>query len=73
MRAPDDPSDESVAAAATARMLGIEHEIVEMPRAEFSLDQLMDAYQRAVSSSFGAGDALGVECCEGPRQGPSDW
>jgi asparagine synthase (glutamine-hydrolysing) len=44
VRAPDDPSDESADAAATARMLGIEHEIVEMPRAEFSLEQLIDAY-----------------------------
>jgi asparagine synthase (glutamine-hydrolysing) len=44
VRAPDDPSDESVDAAATARMLGIEHEIVEMPRDEFSLEPLIDAY-----------------------------
>ena len=44
VRAPDDPSDESADAAETARLLGIEHQIVEMPRAEFSLDQLIDAY-----------------------------
>jgi asparagine synthase (glutamine-hydrolysing) len=44
VRASDDPSDESADAAATARLLGIEHEIVEMPRAEFSLEQLTDAY-----------------------------
>ena len=44
VRASDDPSDESADAAATARMLGIEHEIVEMPRTEFSLEQLTDAY-----------------------------
>lgn len=44
VRAPDDPSDESADAAATARLLGIEHEIVEMPRADFSLEQLIDAY-----------------------------
>ncbi len=44
VRAPDDPSDESADAAATAKQLGIEHEIVEMPRAEFSLEQLIDAY-----------------------------
>lgn len=44
VRAPDDPSDESADAAATARLLGIEHEIVEMPQTEFSLEQLTDAY-----------------------------
>ena len=44
VRASDDPSDESADAAATARLLGIEHEIVEMPRTEFSLEQLTDAY-----------------------------
>jgi asparagine synthase (glutamine-hydrolysing) len=44
VQASDDPSDESADAAATARLLGIEHEIVEMPRAEFSLEQLTDAY-----------------------------
>ena len=44
VRAPDDPSDESADAAATARLLGIEHEIVEMPLTEFSLEQLTDAY-----------------------------
>jgi asparagine synthase (glutamine-hydrolysing) len=44
VRASDDPSDESADAAETARQLGIEHEIVEMPRAEFSLEQLTDAY-----------------------------
>ncbi len=44
VRASDDPSDESADAAETARQLGIEHEIVDMPRGEFSLDQLIDAY-----------------------------
>ncbi|MBV8455656.1 MAG: asparagine synthase (glutamine-hydrolyzing) [Acetobacteraceae bacterium] len=44
VRASDDPSDESADAAETARQLGIEHEIVDMPRGEFSLDQLTDAY-----------------------------
>jgi len=44
VRAPDDASDESADAAATAGRLGIEHEIVEMPRGEFSLEQLTDAY-----------------------------
>jgi asparagine synthase (glutamine-hydrolysing) len=51
VRAPDDPSDESGDAAATARMLGIEHEIVEMPRAEFSLEQLTDAYSEPFACS----------------------
>ncbi len=44
VKATDDPSDESADASATARQLGIEHEIVEMPRTEFSLEQLTDAY-----------------------------
>jgi len=49
--APDDPSDESEAAAETARRLGIPHEIVAMPRAEFSLDDLTDAYSEPFSCS----------------------
>ena len=44
VRAPDDPSDESAQAAHTARTLGIEHEIVDMPQADFSLDGFVDAY-----------------------------
>ncbi len=44
VRAPGDPSDESPAAAATARTLGIAHEIVDMPGAEFSLDEMGNAY-----------------------------
>jgi asparagine synthase (glutamine-hydrolysing) len=44
VRASDDPSDESADAAETARQLGIEHEIVDMPRGEFSLEQLTEAY-----------------------------
>jgi asparagine synthase (glutamine-hydrolysing) len=44
VRAPDDPSDESADAAHTARALGIAHEIVDMPEAHFSLDDLVAAY-----------------------------
>jgi len=44
VRAPGDPSDESADAASTARLLGIPHEIVEMPDTNFSLDELVDAY-----------------------------
>jgi asparagine synthase (glutamine-hydrolysing) len=44
VRAPDDPSDESADAARTARALGIAHEIVDMPEARFSLDDLASAY-----------------------------
>ena len=44
VRAPGDASDESADAAEAARMLGIDHEIVDMPRTDFSLDQLVDAY-----------------------------
>jgi asparagine synthase (glutamine-hydrolysing) len=44
VRAPDDPSDESAAAARTAHALGIAHEIVDMPEAHFSLDALVAAY-----------------------------
>jgi asparagine synthase (glutamine-hydrolysing) len=43
-RAPHDPSDESADAAATAKALGISHEIVDMPDAGPSLDELVDAY-----------------------------
>jgi asparagine synthase (glutamine-hydrolysing) len=44
VRAPGDPSDESAAAARTAERLGIAHEIADMPGAEFSLDDLVNAY-----------------------------
>ena len=44
VRAPGDRSDESADAAATARLLEIEHQIVDMPQHEFSLDRLIDAY-----------------------------
>ena len=44
VRAPDDPSDESADAARTAHLLGIAHEIVDMPETHFSLDDLVNAY-----------------------------
>jgi asparagine synthase (glutamine-hydrolysing) len=44
IHAPSDSSDESEAAAKVARRLGIPHETVSMPRTEFSLDELVDAY-----------------------------
>jgi asparagine synthase (glutamine-hydrolysing) len=49
VRAPNDPSDESAAAARTARTLGIDHETVDMPEAEFRLDELVDAYSEPFS------------------------
>ena len=49
VRAPGDSSDESVDAAYTARVLGIPHEIVEMPNTSFSPDELVDAYCEAFS------------------------
>ncbi|MFN3325133.1 MAG: asparagine synthase (glutamine-hydrolyzing) [Bryobacteraceae bacterium] len=42
--APGEVSDESAAAAHTARVIGIEHEIVTMPDTDFPLDDLVDAY-----------------------------
>ncbi len=44
VRAPDDPSDESRDAAETARLLGIPHEIVDMPNADFSPEEMVEAY-----------------------------
>jgi asparagine synthase (glutamine-hydrolysing) len=44
VRASGDSSDESADAEHTARRLGIPHEIVDMPDADFSLDELVDAY-----------------------------
>jgi asparagine synthase (glutamine-hydrolysing) len=44
VRASGDSSDESADAQHTARRLGIPHEIVDMPDADFSLDELVDAY-----------------------------
>ena len=47
--APGDASDESAAAAATAKMLGIDHEIVSMPEAQFSLDEFTEAFSEPFS------------------------
>lgn len=44
VRAPGDPSDESGDAAHTARLLGIPHEIVDMPDTDFPPDELVEAY-----------------------------
>ena len=49
VRAPGDPSDESEAAAQTARTLGIAHETVDMPDTDFSLDEMVDAYAEPFS------------------------
>ena len=49
VRAPGSDSDESAAAADTARKLGISHEIVDMPDTDFSLDELTDAYSEPFS------------------------
>jgi asparagine synthase (glutamine-hydrolysing) len=49
VRAPGSDSDESAAAADTARRLGISHEIVDMPDTDFSLDELTDAYSEPFS------------------------
>ena len=56
VRAPGDASDESAAAADTARHLGIAHEIVDMPQEHFSLDELLGAY----SEPFPCQSALGM-------------
>ena len=56
VRAPDDPSDESADAARTAHALGIAHEIVDMPEAHVSLDDLVDAY----SEPFACSSALAM-------------
>jgi asparagine synthase (glutamine-hydrolysing) len=49
VRAPGSESDESAAAAETARRLGISHEIVDMPDTDFSLDDLTDAFSEPFS------------------------
>jgi asparagine synthase (glutamine-hydrolysing) len=56
VRAPGDPSDESAGAAETARLLGISHEIVDMPDVQCSLEELLDAY----GEPFGSGSALAM-------------
>jgi len=50
VRAPNDPSDESMGAAHTARVLGISHEIVDMPEIHVSLDALVEAYSEPFAS-----------------------
>jgi asparagine synthase (glutamine-hydrolysing) len=49
--APNDPSDESRAAAQTAARLGIEHEVVSMPDTAFSLDEMTEAFGEPFSCS----------------------
>lgn len=49
--APGDESDESAVAAETAQTLGIEHAIVRMPDASFSLDQMTEAFSEPFGSS----------------------
>jgi asparagine synthase (glutamine-hydrolysing) len=49
VRAPGDSSDESAEAAHTARVLGVSHEIVDMPEADFSLDEVTDAFSEPFS------------------------
>jgi asparagine synthase (glutamine-hydrolysing) len=56
VRAPGSETDESVAAAETARRLGIAHEVVDMPDSDFSLDDLTDAY----SEPFACQSALAM-------------
>jgi asparagine synthase (glutamine-hydrolysing) len=51
VRAANDPSDESAAAAQTAQTLGIPHEIVDMPAHDFELDEFTDAFSEPFSSS----------------------
>jgi asparagine synthase (glutamine-hydrolysing) len=55
--APDDPADESVQAAATARRLGIPHQVIELPVDQPpSLDDLTSAY----AEPFACSSALGM-------------
>jgi asparagine synthase (glutamine-hydrolysing) len=49
--APNDATDESTAAADTARALGTEHEIVSMPESRFSLEQMTEAFGEPFSCS----------------------
>jgi asparagine synthase (glutamine-hydrolysing) len=49
VQAVDDPADESAAAARTAALLGVPHEIVSMPQMEFSLDELTSAFSEPFS------------------------
>jgi asparagine synthase (glutamine-hydrolysing) len=51
VRATGDPSDENAAAADTARILGIPHEIVDMPERDFELDEFTEAFSEPFGSS----------------------
>lgn len=44
VRAPSDPADESSHASRTAGLLGIPHQVVDMPEGPVGLDDLLDAY-----------------------------
>ena len=58
VKAPDDPSDESAAAARTARLLDIPHEIVSMPETQAPMDELMQAF----GEPFGCQSAHAMLC-----------
>ena len=49
VKASNDPTDESAAAAHTAGLLGISHEIISMPETSYSLDELTDAFSEPFS------------------------
>jgi asparagine synthase (glutamine-hydrolysing) len=51
VRAAGDPSDESAAAAETARLLDIPHVVVDMPAHDFELDEFTDAFSEPFSCS----------------------
>ncbi len=51
VRAAGDQSDESSAAAETARLLGVPHVIVDMPAHDFELDEFTDAFSEPFSCS----------------------
>ena len=50
-----DPSDESAAAAHTAKLLGIPHEIVGIPKSDFSLEEMTEAYSEPFSCQSAQG------------------
>jgi asparagine synthase (glutamine-hydrolysing) len=49
VRAPDDPEDESAAAAKSARVLGIPHEVVSMPDTGADMDEMLTAFSEPFS------------------------
>lgn len=61
VRAPGDSSDESAEAAHTARLLGVSHEIVDMPEGDFSLNEATDAFSEPFSCTS-AQAMLWVSC-----------